>query len=136
VAVAESIIETRNGQQYIDNYKLVNPIEYKWKVLIGCFMGQAFDILDLMAIAIALPLIISEWGINLVAAGSVATMTLVGSAIGAYSWGPVMDRFGRKRIYVLCLVWMSVFPGYVHGLPSALLLVLRFRGPVLRLGRY
>ncbi len=127
MAVAESIIETRNGQQYVGNYKLVNPIEYKWKVLIGCFMGQAFDILDLMAIAIALPLIISEWGINLVAAGSVATMTLVGSAIGAYSWGPVMDKFGRKRIYVLCLVWMSVFSGvcaWATNLPT--LLVLRF----------
>lgn len=107
----EAVIETRGNHQYVAGQKLVNPIDYKWKVLISAFFGQAFDIADLMAISIALPLIIKGWGISLVAAGGVASMTLIGSALGAYCWGPVMDKFGRKKIYILCLVWMSVFSG-------------------------
>ncbi len=111
----------------IHGHTIVNPIEYKWRVLIGAFFGQAFDIADLMAISIALPLIIKDWGISLVAAGGVASMTLIGSAIGAYCWGPIMDKFGRKKIYILCLLWMSVFSGacaWVTNLEQ--LYVLRF----------
>lgn len=95
----------------IHGHKLVNPVDYKWRVLIAAFFGQAFDIADLMAISLALPLIIKGWGISLVAAGGVASMTLIGSAIGAYCWGPIMDKFGRKKIYILCVLWMSVFSG-------------------------
>lgn len=108
---SEAAIETRNGQQYVGNHMLVDPLKYKWRVLIGAFLGQSFDIMDLMAISIALPLIIKEWGISLVAAGGVASMTLIGSALGAYCWGPIMDKWGRKKIYILCLAWMSVFSG-------------------------
>ncbi|NPV91901.1 MAG: MFS transporter [Firmicutes bacterium] len=111
----------------IQGHKIVNPLDYKWKVLIGAFFGQAFDILDLMAISVALPLIIKEWGINLVAAGSVASMTLIGSALGAYVWGPFMDKFGRKKVYLTCIIWMTVFSGacaFVNTLTP--LLVLRF----------
>ncbi|HWQ76070.1 MAG TPA: MFS transporter [Syntrophomonas sp.] len=108
----EAVIETRNGQQYVDGHRLIsNPTDYKWRVLIGAFFGQAFDIADLMAISLALPLMIKDWGLSLVAAGGVASMTLIGSALGAYCWGPIMDKFGRKKIYILCLLWMSVFSG-------------------------
>ncbi|HEX3010906.1 MAG TPA: MFS transporter [Syntrophomonadaceae bacterium] len=123
----EAVIETRNGQQYVNGYKLVNPIDYKWKVLMAAFFGQAFDIMDFMAIALALPLIIKDWGLSLVAAGGVASMTLIGSAIGAYCWGPAMDKWGRKKIYILCLLWMTVFSGACAFVPTmSLLLVFRF----------
>ncbi len=120
-------IETINGQQYVGGYKLVDPLKYKWKVLITAFIGQGFDILDLMAIAVALPLIIKDWGLDLIAAGGIASATLLGSAIGAYCWGPIMDKFGRKKIYLLCIVWMTVFSGScAFASDISHLLVLRF----------
>lgn len=125
--MSNGVIEMRGNVQYIAGQKLVNPIEYKWKVLIAAFFGQAFDILDLMAIAVALPLIIKDWGIDLALAGGVASMTLLGSAIGAYTWGPFMDKFGRKKVYLVCLIWMTVFSGACAFVSSlAPLYVLRF----------
>lgn len=124
---SEAVIENRGGHQYIGGHKLVNPIEYKWRVLIAAFFGQAFDILDLMAISVALPLIIKAWGISLVAAGSVASMTLIGSALGAYCWGPVMDKLGRKKVYLTCIIWMTIFSGACAFVPNlSWLLVFRF----------
>jgi len=123
---SEAVANTKCNQQY-GGYTVVNPLDYKWKVLIAAFFGQAFDILDFMAIAVALPLIIKDWGLSLVAAGSVASATLIGSAIGAYCWGPLMDKFGRKKIYLACIIWMTVFSGACAFVPNlSWLLVFRF----------
>ena len=48
-------------------------------------------------------------------------------AIGAYIWGPVMDKFGRKTAYLICMTWFTIFTvcsGFATGV--ATLLVFRF----------
>jgi len=101
--------------------KIVNPEDHKWKVMACSFIAYSFDIADFMAIALAIPMLIKQWNLSLPVAGMLATMTLIGSAIGAYMWGPIMDKYGRKPAYLVCMTWFTlftVFSGFCNNTTS------------------
>ena len=105
----------------------VDPEVYKWKALIGVVAGYVVDAIDFMVLAMALPLLIKEWEISLVSAGLLSTATLIGAAIGAYSWGPIADKFGRKYVLAICIGGFSLLTGFC-GLAQnwEQLMILRF----------
>ena len=106
---------------------IVDPERYKWRALGGAIAGHLFDAADFMILALIIPLIIQEWNISLAAAGSVAMTTLFGAAIGAYIWGPLADKIGRKYSSGLCVTAFSLL-SFLCGLAQSWeqLLVLRF----------
>jgi MFS family permease len=88
---------------------IANPDKYKWKALTGAILGYTFDALDFMVLALAIPLLVKGWGISLASAGLISTATIFGAAISGYIWGPLADKFGRKRTLILCLAWFAIF---------------------------
>ena len=87
---------------------IVDPERYKWRVLGGAMVGYIFDAADFMVLAMIIPPIIQEWNVSLAAAGSIAMATLFGAAIGAYIWGPVSDKIGRKYSLAMCITVFSI----------------------------
>lgn len=93
----------------IDDPRIVDPDKHKIKVLIACFLGYAMDALDMMVMALALPLIVKAFNISLVAASSIAVATNLGAAIGAILWGPIADKIGRRKALIICISWFTVW---------------------------
>jgi len=67
------------------------------------WLGWVFESWDLVVLALAIPLLMKAWNMTLAEAGLLSTATLGGMAVGAYSWGIVSDKWGRKKTLVFCL---------------------------------
>ncbi|RZG65968.1 aromatic acid/H+ symport family MFS transporter [Acinetobacter bouvetii] len=90
---------------------------FHWKVVIWCLLIIIFDGYDLVIYGVALPLLMKEWQLTSVQAGSLASLALFGMMIGAMLFGTLSDRFGRKKIILLCIGMFSGFT-FLGGLAS------------------
>ncbi|GBF33721.1 transporter [Desulfocucumis palustris] len=110
------------------NQKIIaDPHKNKYKALIGAVLGYIFDAQDFMVLALVIPLLVKTWGISLASAGLISTATIFGAALSGYLWGPMIDKFGRKRMLILCLVWFGVFTFFCGFATDYMqLIILRF----------
>ena len=77
---------------------IVSAEKYKWWALGGGILGFAFDGVDFLVLALAMPHLLKEWNITMVQGGMIATATLLGACFAGYIWGPLADRFGKKSV--------------------------------------
>ncbi len=95
----------------MSNQTIVDPTKYQKKVLFATVAGYAFDAVDLMVIALTLPLILREWQITMVQGGLIVSAMLVGGVVGGYVFGPVADKVGRKKALVWCIAFFGITTG-------------------------
>ena len=70
-----------------------------WKILITSGMGFFTDAYDLFIIGVAATLFQSQWHIASFQKSLLTSLALLTSAAGAVVFGPVADRFGRRKVY-------------------------------------
>lgn len=80
-------------QERLDNLPLSSLHWWIWGL---CTLGLIFDSFDLYLISFAMPMILKEWNISSITAGWLASGAMWGMIIGAYLWGIIGDRIGRK----------------------------------------
>ncbi|MBI5259341.1 MAG: MFS transporter [Burkholderiales bacterium] len=100
---------------------------HRGRVLGAAIAGYAFDGVDLMVIALTLPLVLKEFSISMVQGGIIVTAMLLGAVLGGFIFGPIADKFGRKKALVWCIAWFGITTG-LGGLAqdATQLAVLRF----------
>ncbi|SAK79451.1 major facilitator transporter [Caballeronia fortuita] len=72
-------------------------------ILFWCSMLMTFDGYDLVIYGSVLPYLMSDWKISPVLAGIIGSSALFGMMIGALTLGISSDRFGRRRVILICL---------------------------------
>lgn len=77
-------------------------------VLISGFLGLMVDGMDLMFLSYSLPSLMKDLQISSVQAGSLASYSLLGMAIGGMFGGWAADRFGRVRVVVWTIMLFSI----------------------------
>lgn len=87
---------------------------FQRRLLWICGAGWAADAMEVLLISFALPAIRREWGLTTAQAGLLGTAIFLGMLGGAWFWGAVSDRVGRKLGFVLTILIDSGF-----GLASA-----------------
>lgn len=80
----------------------------EWTVLAAAGLGWALDAFDVMLYAFALAAIRDEFALSGAAAGALASVTLLASAVGGIAAGPLADRFGRARVLVASVLIYSL----------------------------
>lgn len=75
--------------------------------IVLCALVAFLDGLDSQSIAVAAPLIAEKLGLARTTLGPIFSAALLGAMIGALTFGPLGDRFGRKR----CLIAASIIFG-------------------------
>ncbi|WP_448317550.1 MFS transporter [Streptomyces sp. CO7] len=81
-----------------------------WTVLL-CWITVMLEGYDLVVLGAIIPTLLKtqHLGMTAVDATTVATLSLVGVAIGAISVGPLADRIGRRRLLIASVMVFSVF---------------------------
>jgi MFS transporter, putative metabolite:H+ symporter len=68
-----------------------------------------FDAWDVALNGFLIPLLSDEWNLSVGQAAWIATANLIGMAVGAFVWGGIADRIGRKSAFSLTLLVFSIF---------------------------
>ncbi|HAC34265.1 MAG TPA: 4-hydroxybenzoate transporter, partial [Gammaproteobacteria bacterium] len=80
---------------------------YQGVVVLLCFLVTTFDGFDTQAIAFTGPAIASTYQVDSTGITPIVTAGVVGMALGALLFGPLGDRFGRRR----AVIWSTVVFG-------------------------
>lgn len=98
-------------------------------VLVLCWATVVADGFDVVVFGAVVPSLLRDpsLGLNPASVGIVGSMAVLGMFVGSLLSGFLTDRFGRKRMLILSIVWFSVFTGLCALAPSAEILgLLRF----------
>jgi AAHS family 4-hydroxybenzoate transporter-like MFS transporter len=102
---------------------------FQIRVLILCGLAVALDGFNTQAIGYVAPAIARDWHLGREALSPVFASGLIGLMIGALSFGPIADRFGRKHIIIACTAFfglLSLATIAAHSLDQ--LIMFRFIG--------
>lgn len=100
---------------------------YQIRLLVLCGLVAVLDGADTFSIGVAAPSIAAGLGMQLNTFGSVFSAALFGATLGAFGFGPLADRFGRKTMLVIAVFIFSIFTfltALAWSVPS--LLTIRF----------
>jgi len=93
---------------------------FQYKLLAICGAGWAADAMEVIIIAFVLPSVIRQWQLSTAQAGYMGTAIFIGMLIGAWFWGTITDRIGRKFGFQMTVLVDSIFgflsalsPGYI-----------------------
>lgn len=89
----------------IDNARFTR---FHWMVVALCALLLIFDGYDLFIYGVVLPVLMAEWGLTPVQAGALGSYALFGMMFGAFIFGPLADRIGRKKGIAICFVLFSL----------------------------
>ena len=105
-----------------------NPMtSFQWRVVILCIALTVVDGYEILVTSFTLPALTKEWDLSLGQAGLVASIGTLGMGIGAVLFGPLGDRFGRRRHILTSLVLIVIGMVLTAFAPTfALFLVFRF----------
>ncbi|MBM4761339.1 aromatic acid/H+ symport family MFS transporter [Bacillus sp. B15-48] len=78
-------------------------------LLVWCFIIILFDGYDLVVYGTVLPILMEEWGLTSVEAGTIGSYGMFGMAFGAILFGTLADRLGRKNVTILSVFLFSFF---------------------------
>lgn len=99
---------------------------FQKKLMWICGLGWAADAMEVLLIAFALPAISQEWNLTNTQKGMLGTAIFLGMLLGAWTWGWLSDRIGRKTGFISTVAIDSIFGLLSAFSPSfAWLLVLR-----------
>jgi len=82
---------------------------FQFKLMAICGAGWAADAMEVLLISFALPAIRQEWGLSTAQAGLLGTAIFLGMLAGAWFWGTLSDRIGRKLGFILTVLIDSGF---------------------------
>jgi AAHS family 4-hydroxybenzoate transporter-like MFS transporter len=95
-------------------------------VLILCMLVAALDGFDTQAIGYTAPAIAAVIHLPMPQFGQVGSAGLVGAAIGALSFGPFADLFGRKWFMIIAIIVFAIF-SYMTAQSASLSELLTYR---------
>ncbi|MFF0816330.1 MFS transporter [Rhodococcus sp. NPDC003318] len=91
-----------------------------------CLALAILDGMDAQLIGFAIPALSADWGLSKASFGLLLALSSGAMVVGSLLFGPVADRWGRRRVILLCTVVFSVFTLASAFAPSmGVLIVLR-----------
>ncbi len=78
------------------------------KVVIASFLGWTLDAFDFFIMVFVFSDVAKEFGVSLTAVTVAVTLTLAMRALGAFIFGRLADRFGRRPLLMISVLCYSV----------------------------
>ncbi|MFJ3056809.1 MFS transporter [Herbaspirillum sp. NPDC087042] len=98
-------MKTQEVGQIIDGAPFTR---FHWMVMCLCALLLIFDGYDLFIYGAVLPVLMKEWSLSPVQAGALGSYALFGMMFGAFIFGPLADRIGRKKGVAISFILFSL----------------------------
>lgn len=113
-----------NISEFINTHRIA---PFQILIVVLCFLIVAIDGFDTAAIGFLAPAIRAEWSLTAAQLAPLFGAGLVGLMAGAFLFGPLADRFGRKTVLLFCVFFFGLASLLSAYAPSLWVLVmLRF----------
>ncbi|WP_258570765.1 MFS transporter [Flavimaribacter sediminis] len=106
----------------------------QWRIWWLASAGKFFGGLIIFMTGVALPLLAKRFDLDAVGYGLVSSVTLFGLFVGATALGGLADRYGRKRMFLIEMVVLTLFLVVVSLAPNLIVLLLALFGIGVALG--
>src|SRR6185312_11814327 len=74
--------------------------------------GWMFDAMDVGILSFVIAAIALDWGLTPSEMGWIGSVNSIGMAVGAFGFGILADRIGRKSVFMITLVLFSLASGF------------------------
>ena len=81
----------------------------RWVTLAGCFLSYCFDAVDFMILSLALPAIVTDFGLSLGEAGLIGTAGMIGVGLSSLLLGWYADNYGRRPALIVSVLIFALF---------------------------
>lgn len=82
-------------------------------VLFWCAFIIVFDGFDLVVYGSVVPVLMEEWALTPIEVGTLGSYALFGMMFGAFIFGPLADKIGRKHVIIICVALFSLFTALI-----------------------
>ena len=99
-----ALTRTIDVQDFMNPHKLSS---YQIRIIALCFLIVAIDGFDTAAIGFIAPALRAEWGVTAAQLAPLFGAGLFGLMVGAFIFGPLADKIGRKYALVLTVIFFG-----------------------------
>jgi MFS transporter, SHS family, lactate transporter len=99
--------------------ELRNLTPKQWNAIIACYLGWTLDAFDFFILIFVFPDIAKEFGVQHTPVTYAVWLTLAMRPVGAFIFGIIADRFGRRpalMIDIICYSFLGFASGFVPSL--------------------
>ena len=72
----------------------------QWKIISAAILGDMLDFFDFFLIGYVLAFIVGQWKLTFLESGTILLAAGIGAIPGAFFWGWMADRIGRRKVFV------------------------------------
>ncbi|WP_147532240.1 MFS transporter [Bacillus marasmi] len=90
-------------------------------------LGWLFDAMDVGMLSFIIAALQKDWGLTTEQMGWIGSINSIGMAVGAFAFGLMADRIGRKNVFIITLLLFSVGSGLsAFSTTLTMFMILRF----------
>jgi MFS transporter, putative metabolite:H+ symporter len=90
----------------------------QWKIIIAAVLGSMLDFFDFFLIGYVLVFIVTQWKLTFIESGVILLAAGVGSIPGAFFWGWMADKIGRRKVFIATVLNFSLATGIMAATPD------------------
>src|SRR3984893_13068918 len=90
----------------------------QWKIIATANLGDLLDFFDFYLVGYALSFIVKEWNLTYGQSALILLSSGLGAVPGAFFWGWMADRFGRRKIFIATALNVSLATGIMALTPD------------------
>src|ERR1700760_3984546 len=88
------------------------------KILAAAIIGDALEFFDYFLIGFVLAFLIGPWKLTFGQSATVLMSSGIGAILGAYAWGWLADRIGRRFVFIGTVLNFSIATGLLYFTPD------------------
>jgi putative MFS transporter len=90
----------------------------QWKIIATANLGDMLDFFDFFLIGYVLAFVLKEWHLTYGQSALILISAGLGAVPGAFFWGWMGDRIGRRKVFMLTALNVSIATGLMYFTPD------------------
>src|SRR4051812_30404327 len=90
----------------------------QWRIIGAAILGDMLEFFDYFLIGFVLAFVVGPWKLTFLQSAIVLMSSGIGAIVGAYFWGWMADRIGRRPVFNLTILNFSLATGALYFTPD------------------